>query len=150
MNVLRQNTDYAIRVMANMANRYNKEPVSARVLSKQEDISYQFACKILQQLNKAGLVTSSMGPKGGFQLSSPPSRINLLEIIGAIQGPLSLNRCLIGPDACPRQIDCSVTGKLKELQIYIDSYLRKITLEELLHEKRSKVKRQTLKAKRGA
>ncbi len=148
MNVLRQNTDYAIRVMANMANRYNKEPVSARVLSKQEDISYQFACKILQQLNKAGLVTSSMGPKGGFELSSPPSRINLLEIVGAIQGPLILNHCLLGEDACPRQIDCSVTGKLKELQIYIDSYLRKITLEELLHEKRSKVKRQKLKAKR--
>lgn len=148
MNVLRQNTDYAIRVMANMANRYNKEPVSARVLSKQDDISYQFACKILQQLNKAGLVVSSMGPKGGFRLSSPPSRINLLEVIEAIQGPLSLNSCLLGEDVCSRQASCSVTDKLKELQIYIDNYLRKITLEELLHNKKSKVKRQRAKAKR--
>lgn len=150
MNVLRQNTDYAIRVMANMANRYDKDPVSARVLSKQEDISYQFACKILQQLNKTGLVISSMGPKGGFQLSSPPSRINLLEIIVAIQGPLNLNRCILGEDTCPRQMTCAVTDKLKDLQKYIDSFFKKITLQDLLQNKKLNTKSRRAKIKRRA
>jgi Rrf2 family protein len=73
MNVLRQNTDYALRVMVNLAGSYDRQLVPARLLADQEDISYQFASKILQQLHSAGLVDSRMGPKGGFSLSKPPA-----------------------------------------------------------------------------
>ncbi|HUW19087.1 MAG TPA: Rrf2 family transcriptional regulator [Sedimentisphaerales bacterium] len=130
MNIIRQNTDYALRVMVNLARNYNNKAVSAQVLAGQEDISYQFACKILQQLHKAGLVDSSMGPKGGFSLSRPPGRIGLLNVIEAVQGPLKLNKCLLGADACPRRPNCPVSVKLAQLQKYIEKYLRGTTLKE--------------------
>jgi Rrf2 family protein len=118
--------------MVNLAGNYDCQPVSARLLADQEDISYQFACKILQQLHNAGLIDSRMGPKGGFSLSKPPASIELLNVIEAIQGPVKLNKCLLGAKACPRRPKCAVSGKLLELQEHIEDYLRGITLAEFL------------------
>lgn len=132
MDVLRRKTDYALRAMVNLASHYGQKPVSAREVVRKEDISYHLACKMLQKLRKAKLVRSCMGPKGGFQLSRKPSKIGLLEVIEAIQGPVRLNRCLLGVDACPRRPRCGVSRKLDELQRHIESFLAGITLDELL------------------
>ncbi len=148
MDVLRRNTDYAMRAMVNLAGHYGEEPVSTRDIAQAEDISYELACKLMQKLHNAGLVKSSMGPNGGFGLSRKPAKINMLEIIWAIQGPLSLNRCLLGPDVCQHQKGCPITVKLTKLQKYIGKYLRGITLDELLRSRCAKKKVKTKKYKR--
>ena len=135
MDVLRRSTDYALRVMVNLAKHYKGELVSAREVANEEDISYPVACKLLQKLHKAKLVESCMGSNGGFQLSRKPSKISLMEMIKAIQGPIRLNRCLLGLDVCPRQRDCATSKKLAELQECIDSHLRQITLGDLFRDK---------------
>jgi Rrf2 family protein len=143
MDILRRNTDYALRAMVNLAGHYGEDPVSTRDISQSEDISYQLACKLMQKLNNAGLVKSSMGPNGGFVLSRTPGKINLAEIIDAIQGPLSLSKCLLGENVCKKQNNCPITVKLTKLQKNIGDYLQSITLDELLQHqgvKTSKVK----------
>ena len=148
MDILRRNTDYALRAMVNLAGQYGREPVSTRHIAQAEDISYELACKLMQKLNKAGLVKSSMGPNGGFVISKKPDKINLLEIIEAIQGPLSLNRCLLGLDVCPRQKDCPIREKLAKLQKYIGKYLLGLTLDELLRSRCAKKKGKAKNIKR--
>jgi Rrf2 family protein len=139
MDVLRRNTDYALRMMVNLAGRFNGEFISARQLAEDENFSYQLGCKILQRLHKAGLVKSDMGPKGGFALNREPSTINLMEIINALQGGIRLNRCLLGGAGCEFEPECEVHTKLACLQLYIDGYLGGITLQEIL-QSRSKTK----------
>ena len=134
MDILRRNTDYALRAMVNLAKHWQQKPVSTKEVANKENISYHLACKLMQKLHNAGVVESSMGPKGGFGLNREPSKIDLLEIIEAIQGPLSLNRCLLR-NACRRRKSCAISKKLAGLQKYIDSYLRGITLDELLRSK---------------
>jgi Rrf2 family protein len=134
--------------MVNLAGHYGQEPVSTRDIALAEDISYELTCKLMQKLKNAGLVKSSMGPNGGFGLCKKPDKINLLEIIRVIQGPLSLNRCLLGGNVCQRQKDCLITEKLTELQKYIGNYLRGITLHELLRSQGAKEKRKAKNIKR--
>lgn len=141
MDVLRRNTDYALRAVVNLSTHYGNEPVSTRIISVEEDISYQLACKLMQQLQNAGLVKSCMGPKGGFRLTREPSRISLLEVVEAIQGPISLNRCLLSVDACPKQKGCTVRAKLVGLQECITGYLSDITLDKLLQGRGTKRKK---------
>ncbi|MHC4536886.1 MAG: RrF2 family transcriptional regulator [Planctomycetota bacterium] len=148
MDILRRNTDYALRAMVNLAGHYGDDPVSTREISQTEDISYQLACKLMQKLNNAGLVKSSMGPNGGFVLSRTPTKINLAEIIDAIQGPLSLSRCLLGENVCQRQGGCPITVKLSKLQKNIGDYLQSITLDELLRHQGVKTSRVKNKRRR--
>jgi Rrf2 family iron-sulfur cluster assembly transcriptional regulator len=131
MDIVRRNTDYALRAMAYLAKNFGGESISTRLISEREDISYQLACKLMQKMNDAGLATSTMGPKGGFTLSKDPSEINLLEIIQAVQGPLSVNKCLAQDDPCDRKKDCPLSGKMKVLQDYIVNYLSDATLADL-------------------
>ncbi len=134
MDVLRRNTDYALRCMIHLATGYGQDALSTRILAEEEEISYQLACKLMQRLHKAGLVESTMGPRGGFRLKKKPSQISLMEIITVIQGPFSLNRCLVEPNECKRKEHCKVTVRLDELQGHIESYLCGITLDELVGE----------------
>jgi Rrf2 family iron-sulfur cluster assembly transcriptional regulator len=130
-DIVRRNTDYAVRLMVNLARRYDDGPVSTRTAATEEQVSYQLACKLMQSLQKAGLLKSSMGPKGGFRLGRKPSEISLLDIVVAIQGPISVNRCVGLPNACPRHKRCSVRGKLAGLQKSINEGLAKIMLDEV-------------------
>jgi Rrf2 family protein len=148
MDVIRRNTDYALRAMVNLAGHYGKKPVSTKAISDEEEISYQLACKLMQKLHDAKLVKSCMGPKGGYQLRREPAKINILEIIEVIQGPLSFNRCLLSIDACSRQKDCPVSEKLAELQKYVGNFLSNITLDELLRTRSAKSKDKKKRRKR--
>ena len=108
MDVVRRNTDYAFRLIVHLAKHYGNGPISTRTAAAEEQVPYQLACKLMQRLNNAKLVTSCMGPKGGFVLGAEPSKINLLEIVEAIQGPVSMNRCVLDKDACSRAKFCAV------------------------------------------
>ena len=132
MDVLRRNTDYALRMMVSLAKNFNSEPMSAKQLATEGNFSYQLSSKLLQKLHKAKLVTSIMGPRGGFVLNKEPSKITLMDIINPIQGCVRMNKCLLGGPGCEFKADCPINTKLSCLQLYIDGYLGGITLKELL------------------
>lgn len=132
MDIVRRNTDYAARLMIHLAEHYGNGPVSTRSAAAEEHVPYQLACKLMQKLNNAKLITSCMGPKGGFVLAKEPSKISLLEVVGVIQGPINMNRCLLGETVCPKQMTCTVRGKLANLQINMNKGLAAIMFNELL------------------
>lgn len=138
MDIIRQNSDYALRMMGHLASSYAGGTVSVRVLAEHEGVSYQFACKILQQLHRAGLVRSSRGPAGGYQLGREPARITMLEVIEAMQGALTVNRCTAGGAGCPRQGSCRVAGKLAQLHDVASGFLAEVTLNSLVDERAEK------------
>jgi len=133
MDIIRRNADYALCLMIHLAEHFGKEAVSTKQMSKQEKISYPLACKLMQKLQQRKLVTSVMGPKGGFRLNKNPRDINLCEIIEAIQGPMCVNRCLIETFDCPRESKCPIKSRLHELQDYLKMYLENINLAELVN-----------------
>ena len=131
MDLIRRDTDYAFRFVAQLAAVYGEgKPLSARVLAKDNKVSYALTCKILQKLAAAGIVKSTMGPKGGFQLSQHPDKTEFKQIVEAVQGPVSVNRCLMGNSQCPLKGSCPVHSKLAKLQAQINGYLKELTLQE--------------------
>ena len=136
MDVVRRNTDYAARLMVHLAKHYGNGPISTRAAAAEEQVPYQLACKLMQKLNNAKLVTSCMGPKGGFVLGAEPSKINLLEVVEAIQGPISMNRCVLNEDACSRKAICTVREKLIDIQMNMTRGLAAISLDELTRRRR--------------
>jgi Rrf2 family protein len=132
MDVLKRNTDYALRAMVHLARLWPGNSASTRDIAAAEDVSYDLMCKLLQKLSKARLVKSTMGPRGGFRLAAEPKKIGVGQVIKSVQGPINLNRCLLAGYKCPRGDDCPVYEKLAELQKSIDGYFSKVTLADML------------------
>ena len=61
---------------------------------------------MLQGLTRARLITSRRGPAGGFQISSLGRHVSLLDVVEAIDGPISLNVCVSQRRTCSRKGWC--------------------------------------------
>ena len=105
---LTHGSDYAIRAMMYLASRPAGELFSLREVSRLQNIPQSFLAKIFQNLVHAGLVVSKAGACGGFALARPDSQISVAEVMQAIDGPLSLNRCVLWSESCERSERCSM------------------------------------------
>ncbi|MBN2512069.1 MAG: Rrf2 family transcriptional regulator [Sedimentisphaerales bacterium] len=133
MDLIRRNTDYALRLAANLAAEYaSQSALSATVLSKKNSVPYPLTCKLLQKFQQAGFVKSTLGSKGGFQLAREPKDIHFKALIEVIQGPISVNRCLLGPNSCPMKGHCPLHPKLVGLQKEIERHLTETTLADVV------------------
>jgi len=133
MDIIRQDTDYAMRALVHLGLHRGGEPISAKVLANKEDIPEDFAYKLLRHLAKAGLVESHMGIQGGFSLARDPENILFLEVVQAVQGPVTVRKCILGKsEACPRYDTCPVSAKLSDLQETVTEFMSKLTLAKVL------------------
>lgn len=57
------------------------------------DLPAHYLNKFLQALVRAGILTSTAGPKGGFRLARRPEKISLLDVVNAIEGKEEAFRC---------------------------------------------------------
>ena len=74
--------------MLELAGAYSAgEPVRIRDIAEAHGIPSRFLVQILLQLKGAGLVTSTRGAAGGYQLVKPPDEITLGEVMDVIDGP---------------------------------------------------------------
>ena len=133
MELIRRDTDYAFRLAAALTGNYGREKaLSAKVLAKDAQVSYALTCKILQKLAHAGIAESVMGPKGGWKLAKKPEKVQFRHIIEAIQGPVMVNKCLLGGFKCPVKGKCPAHPKMAKLQTQIVGYLKELNLKEFV------------------
>lgn len=80
--------EYACLAVIALARRgQGAPPVPIREISGAYGIPERYLVQILLQLKGAGLVASTRGASGGYQLARSPTRISLGEILSAIDGP---------------------------------------------------------------
>jgi Rrf2 family protein len=80
--------EYACTALLELAGQYGTgRPSRIRCIAEQHDIPQRFLVQILLQLKGAGLVASTRGANGGYQLVRPPEEITLGDVIRTIEGP---------------------------------------------------------------
>jgi Rrf2 family protein len=84
-----RSTGYALLAVGYIAQHQEKKVILSQAISKQYDIPLEYLLKILQQLVRANVLRSKRGPRGGFSLAKPIKKITMLEVIEAVDGPLS-------------------------------------------------------------
>jgi Rrf2 family iron-sulfur cluster assembly transcriptional regulator len=123
--------DYAIRGMIYLASRPAGSVSSIKNIAAYAEASPSFLAKIFQQFNKMGVVKSYRGTGGGFLLGRPAGEITLLDIVEAVDGPVWVNRCLLGKGTCDRDETCPAHPVWKEVQEKLKKMLGDITLKRL-------------------
>ncbi len=75
--------EYALRVVV-LLYRNKGRRLAASEISESTKITIPYIPKVLKPLINAGLVTSSKGTNGGYQLTHPRRRISVLDILRAV------------------------------------------------------------------
>ncbi len=101
-------TDYALRMVAYLAASGRDRRVPASEMSATQEIPRVFVSKILQALTQAKILATAPGRNGGAQLLRRPEDISVLDVVEAVEGPVTLNRCLIRQGACSRDQTCPI------------------------------------------
>ncbi|HET6352171.1 MAG TPA: Rrf2 family transcriptional regulator [Coriobacteriia bacterium] len=116
-------TDYAIRLLTELARQPQGVAVSVRQLAEEGAVPYAFARGIQRDLSAAGLITATRGAHGGISLSREPRSITLLEVVEALQGDVSCSVCTKDPEWCKRMGGCRVHRVWREMDAMVRKYL---------------------------
>lgn len=131
---LTQATDYSFRTIYYLASQEKGVITSAQDIADHEVIPFRFLLKIMRPLIKAGLVKSHRGTTGGYSLAKSPQEIFLLDIVVAVEGPVSINRCLDKAEYCSKNFTkhCPFHQVLGEVQKLITDKFSQVTINDLL------------------
>lgn len=134
MQITRQ-ADYALRAMLYLARLKTDIRAATSQIADEQQIPPSFLAKIISQLSIAGLINTSRGARGGVSLSRPPEDITLLDVVEAIDGPISLNVCSHSSGACPFGEDCPIQPIWSDAQIELVNRLKSTTFGQLVKHK---------------
>lgn len=97
--------EWAVHCCTVMALLPGDAALPASRLAEFHGVPGAYLAKHLQALARAGIVTSTQGPRGGYRLARPASEITLLDIVDAVEGDEPAFRCSEirrrGPAAVP-------------------------------------------------
>ena len=99
--------DYALRAILVLARHANGEALRADDIADRTGAPRNYMAKTLNVLAKAGLVTSSRGPQGGFTLACHPRELTVASIIDRFDDPRPHRRCLLGTGPCDPAHPCA-------------------------------------------
>lgn len=125
-------TDYALRTMQYLARHPGRQPVAVKAIGEEGGLSIKFLQSMVSRLRKSGLLLATTGPKGGIALARRPEAITLLDIIEAVEGPISLMSCFPHPADCSEAGHCTIVGALLKAQNALLLQLRQTTLQSMV------------------
>ena len=122
-------SQYGLRAMVLLAKNYKaKQILSTKIISKKEEVPFDFLEKIISQLEKADLVESKKGVQGGYILSRSPAKITANDIVSVLEGEDSTVDCTF----CQKTKKCLTRNVWKKIDMAISKTLKSITLADLI------------------
>jgi len=130
---------YAVTAMIDIALNQEKGAITLSLISERQGISLSYLEQLFAKLKKAELVSSARGPGGGYRLSRAASEISIGEIIKAVDESVDARKCA-GKANCQGGEECLSHELWSELSETIDSFLKSITLQDVVSKKQANVK----------
>jgi Rrf2 family protein len=124
--------------MLDIALHCAEGPVPLRAISKRQDITEKYLWHLINPLKSAGLIESTRGAHGGYILAKPLSEISIKEIVRALEGPLTLVKCVEKPGACSKSKSCVARDVWVEVADKISQTLEAVTLKDIVENHKSK------------
>ncbi len=123
MEIIRRNSDYALRALLRLGRSGEGVLLSAAQLAAAEDIPEPLLRKLLQRLCRRGLLASVRGALGGYRLVVPLARITVRDVLETVQGPVVLSQCMTSGASCPNTPSCRLRRGLSGIQAQLSALL---------------------------
>jgi Rrf2 family protein len=132
--------EYGVRVMIQLGRRHGHGPVSLAGIAEAENLPLSYLEHLVARLRNAGLVASTRGAHGGYELAHAPQDISMAEVVNALEGTLLPMQCFSEPGVsrvlCNHEIDgyehCATKLLWTRVQGSVVRALEHTTLDELV------------------
>lgn len=129
--IISQTSQYALRAMVFLSQQGSGELVKVKAVSEKMQVPQNYLSKIFHTLSRHGILESSPGKKGGFQLAHPAEELLLTEIVRPFESSDFPKICILGQTVCSDDKPCSAHSKWKKTAEKIRYFFDTTTLHEL-------------------
>ncbi|MGX6978417.1 RrF2 family transcriptional regulator [Vagococcus elongatus] len=134
-------TEQAVAVMAMLATQNPEVYLSSDAIYKKLDVSKSYVQKLLRKLVVADVIEGVTGLNGGFYIKRSLTDISLYEVVAAIEGEFRsflgqevLSQAFSGFNTRAREGHQVIAGYFSRADERWISYLKKITIEEVMND----------------
>jgi len=128
---LSQTAEYALRAALHLAEHGRESALPVGEIADTLSVPKNYLAKILHQLGKAGVLTSTRGPGGGFRLAMAADQVTLAEIVSPVDATNDERRCLLGYAECSNDDPCVAHDVWREAADTMRSFFQNTTLADL-------------------
>ena len=104
---------------------------SAKEISSVYNIPHEIMAKTMQKLCKVGYLGAIKGPHGGYFLKKPLNKINLIDFMESIEGPIGIVKCSV-EEHCNIMEVCNIKEPIHKINDYIRNVLSNISVNEVI------------------
>jgi Rrf2 family protein len=129
--------EYGVICALHLARRANEGPITGREIAATEQLPNDYVEQILLRMRRAGLVRSTRGAHGGYELARPAAEVSIRAVIEASEASTFDLHCVthpVGEERCSSSHTCSIRPVWVLLQQRIDAVLDGVHLADLLDE----------------
>ncbi|MEW6758961.1 MAG: Rrf2 family transcriptional regulator [Acidobacteriota bacterium] len=124
--------DYAVRSLVHLGRLPEGATAELRVISASQKVPLSYLAKVMRNLVRAGLVTSTLGRDGGYRLRLPPGEITLMMVYEAMEGRMRLVACMDGAKDCAFLTKCAQAAVWTRLRKAVEDIFVETTLRDLV------------------
>jgi Rrf2 family nitric oxide-sensitive transcriptional repressor len=129
---LSRKTEYALIALKHLSQKNQDDLTSAKEISTIYGAPFDVVSRVLQILNQGGIVKSIQGVQGGYHLVKNLSDVTFHDLIGIIEGPLALVKCIHDNDSCELSKSCNIMSPVALLNDKINDFYKTIKISDLL------------------
>ncbi|MBW3631472.1 MAG: Rrf2 family transcriptional regulator [Chloroflexi bacterium] len=127
--------EYGVRAMVALAKNYGDGPMSIAAVSKASSVPTAYLEQLIGPLRRAGLVKSTRGAHGGYQLTRDPYEVRVGDVYRVMEGPVAPMECVsedISEQTCPLIAGCETRPVWLQMRDAIANTLDSTTLGDLI------------------
>jgi Rrf2 family cysteine metabolism transcriptional repressor len=124
-----------MRAMVSLARMYGQGPVPLSAVATDSAVPPAYLEQLLGPLRRAGLITTTRGAHGGYELARPPSEVRVGEVYRVMEGPIAPMSCVAedsDADLCPMIDGCATRVVWLKVRDSIADALDSTTLADLI------------------
>ena len=122
-------TKYAVIALVELAEREAATPV--RDIARAREIPSAFLAKLVPQLVRAGILSSTRGKNGGISFARSPSRVSLADVVRTIEGEGYFRECVFELFPCDGRPNCPLHDLWDPLRDRIRDFLEDTTIKSV-------------------
>ena len=127
-----QTVEYALRAVVYLAT-HTAEPSTTDDVAAATKVPAPYLAKILQGLNRQGIVKSQRGIGGGVLLARPATELTILEVVNAVEPIRRITTCPLGIASHGVNL-CPLHKRMDDALAMVEKAFRESTLAEVLAE----------------